>query len=49
LAIAGALVIVSLVIPRGSFAAEPPHTRPVPPMQAVPQPYGQVSFQREGV
>lgn len=31
------------------FAKEQPHTRPVPRLQTVPQPYAQISFQRDGV
>ena len=40
---------LSLLILLVCAAAEAqPHTRPVPPMQAVPQPHHEVSFQRDG-
>ena len=32
----------------GAFAADEPRGKPVPRLQAIPQPYDQVSFQRDG-
>ena len=41
------VVLIALLFLAGAAAAAAPE-KPVPPAQAVPQPYDQVSFQREG-
>lgn len=49
LAVAGALVTVLALFATASAQVALPDAKPVPRMQAVPQPYDQVSFQRDGV
>jgi hypothetical protein len=43
------LVLIAVLLAFPASAAEQPHTRPVSQLQAVPQPYAQISFQRDGV
>jgi hypothetical protein len=43
------LILLSLVVPRVGAAASPPFSpKPIPRLLVVPQPYDQLSFQRDG-